>query len=228
ACHFQRFERRAQQLHSLVGGRLPELHDLLVERTRSGRASLPDRVQQEHERQHHRDQQHHDQAQRERPGPAGGTLADAQDAVGGLAAGDPNPTRNPPDHPPRQRAGRARRARRRGARRHGSTVTRGSARARQSVREAYVTEREGFTMSSFKLKGFGLAMAAAGGFVLLPSIARADNEGRFESMDTNHDGKISMDEHAAAASKMFDRMDANKDGRVTASEMEAAHKAITG
>jgi len=83
-------------------------------------------------------------------------------------------------------------------------------------------------MSSFKLKGFGLAMAAAGGFVLLPSIARSDNEGRFESMDTNHDGKISMDEHAAAASKMFDRMDANKDGRVTASEMEAAHKAITG
>jgi len=82
-------------------------------------------------------------------------------------------------------------------------------------------------MSSFKLKGFALAMAAAGGFAL-PSVARGDNEGRFESMDTNHDGKISMEEHAAAASKMFDKMDANKDGRVTASEMEAAHKAITG
>ena len=82
-------------------------------------------------------------------------------------------------------------------------------------------------MSSFKLKGFALAMAAAGGFAL-PSVARADNEGRFESMDTNHDGKISMEEHAVAASKMFDKMDANKDGRVTAAEMEAAHKAITG
>ena len=82
-------------------------------------------------------------------------------------------------------------------------------------------------MSSFKLKGFALAMAAAGGFAL-PSVARADYEGRFESMDTNHDGKVSMEEHAAAANKMFDKMDANNDGRVTASEMEAAHKAITG
>jgi Ca2+-binding EF-hand superfamily protein len=82
-------------------------------------------------------------------------------------------------------------------------------------------------MSSFKLKGFALAMAAAGGFAL-PSVARADYESRFVSMDTNHDGKVSMEEHAAAANKMFDKMDYNKDGRVTASEMEAAHKAITG
>ena len=72
-------------------------------------------------------------------------------------------------------------------------------------------------MSSFKLKGFGLAMAAAGGFVLLPSIARADNEGRFESMDTNHDGKISMDEHAAAASKMFIWLIFKSSGRRTLS-----------
>src|SRR5262245_54122554 len=82
-------------------------------------------------------------------------------------------------------------------------------------------------MSSFKLKGFALAMAAAGGFAL-PSVARADNEGRFETMDTNHDGKISMEGHAVAATNMFEKMDSNHDGRVTASEMEAAHKAITG
>jgi Ca2+-binding EF-hand superfamily protein len=90
-------------------------------------------------------------------------------------------------------------------------------------------------MSSNRLKGFALALAAAGGFAL-PSIVSADNEkgsadnneGRFESMDTNDDGKISIDEHGAAATKMFNTMDANKDGRVTASEMEAAHKEITG
>lgn len=82
-------------------------------------------------------------------------------------------------------------------------------------------------MSSSKLKGLALAMAAAGGFAL-PSVAFADYEARFESMDTDGDGKISMEEHAVAAGKMFDTMDANKDGRVTASEMEAAHRAITG
>jgi len=82
-------------------------------------------------------------------------------------------------------------------------------------------------MSSNRLKGFALAMAAAGGFAL-PSVAFADNEARFESMDMNGDGKISMEEHAVAAGKMFEKMDANKDGRVTPSEMEAAHKAMTG
>jgi len=47
-------------------------------------------------------------------------------------------------------------------------------------------------------------------------------------MDTNGDGKVSRDEHAAAARKMFATMDANGDGKVTAAEMDAAHKKITG
>ncbi|MDQ2870740.1 MAG: EF-hand domain-containing protein [Acidobacteriota bacterium] len=47
-------------------------------------------------------------------------------------------------------------------------------------------------------------------------------------MDTNKDGKISADEHAAGAKQMFDAMDANKDGKVTAAEMEAAHERVTG
>ncbi len=47
-------------------------------------------------------------------------------------------------------------------------------------------------------------------------------------MDTNKDGKISADEHAAGAKQMFDTMDGNKDGKVTAAEMEAAHQRVTG
>ena len=47
-------------------------------------------------------------------------------------------------------------------------------------------------------------------------------------MDTNKDGKVSADEHVAAAKQMFDTMDANKDGNVTADEMEAAHERVTG
>jgi Ca2+-binding EF-hand superfamily protein len=42
-------------------------------------------------------------------------------------------------------------------------------------------------------------------------------------MDSNGDGAVSADEHAAGAKTMFDRMDANKDGVVTAQEMEKAH-----
>ena len=86
-------------------------------------------------------------------------------------------------------------------------------------------------MSSSKLNrfiGFALGVAGICGFAL-PSVAFAhDAESRFESMDTNGDGKISPDEHAAAATRMFDKMDANKDGKVTAAEMTAAHQQIAG
>ena len=46
----------------------------------------------------------------------------------------------------------------------------------------------------------------------------------FKAMDTNADGKLSPDEHAAGAKKKFEEMDANKDGKVTAEEMTAARE----
>jgi Ca2+-binding EF-hand superfamily protein len=87
-------------------------------------------------------------------------------------------------------------------------------------------------MRSNKLSGFvGFAFGVAGvaGFALRPAIA-ADNrpETTFESMDENDDGRISPDEHFAAASRMFEKMDTNTDGQVTAAEMTAAHQRITG
>ena len=76
-------------------------------------------------------------------------------------------------------------------------------------------------------------IALVGG-VMLASLAfgadpKATNpDAGFAAMDTNKDGKVSAEEHAAASKKMFDTMDANKDGKVTAAEMTAAHQRITG
>ena len=72
-----------------------------------------------------------------------------------------------------------------------------------------------------------------GGFTLasLAFAAGAESgtaDAGFMKMDTNKDGKVAADEHAAAAKQMFDTMDANKDGNVTAAEMEAAHERVTG
>ena len=59
-----------------------------------------------------------------------------------------------------------------------------------------------------------------------PKAGKPDAE--FTAMDANKDGKVSAEEHAAAAKKMFGTMDANRDGKVTAAEMDAAHQRVTG
>lgn len=46
-------------------------------------------------------------------------------------------------------------------------------------------------------------------------------------IDTNQDGIVTAEEHAAGARVMFERMDVNHDGKVTAAEMDAAHKAMS-
>ena len=88
-------------------------------------------------------------------------------------------------------------------------------------------------MTSHKLSsrwvGFAFGVAGVTGFALVPSVATAGSpDTSFESMDDNDDGKISPDEHFAAASRMFEKMDSNTDGKVTAAEMTAAHPRVTG
>lgn len=72
----------------------------------------------------------------------------------------------------------------------------------------------------------GLALSAGAFAENHPKENAAD--AHFKAMDANGDGKLSPDEHAAGAKKMFDTMDANKDGTVTSSEMDAAHEKVAG
>lgn len=62
------------------------------------------------------------------------------------------------------------------------------------------------------------------GALALSPAAFAQHADMFATMDSNGDGKISAEEHAAGASAMFAKMDANHDGSVTAEEMKAGKK----
>ena len=58
--------------------------------------------------------------------------------------------------------------------------------------------------------------------------AWAHGDDMFQTMDSNHDGRISAQEHAAGAQAMFTRVDANHDGAVDAQEMAAGHAMMRG
>ena len=56
-----------------------------------------------------------------------------------------------------------------------------------------------------------------------PAMHGGMHDDLFATMDADHDGRISTQEHAAAADAMFARADANQDGAVTLDEMQAMH-----
>jgi Ca2+-binding EF-hand superfamily protein len=81
-----------------------------------------------------------------------------------------------------------------------------------------------------RVKGWVAGAFATIGGLGLGSWAAADDkpagtvESEMKRMDANADQRVSPDEHAAYASSKFDSMDTDKDGRVTAVEMQAAHE----
>ena len=71
-------------------------------------------------------------------------------------------------------------------------------------------------------KRISIVIACSLALCALPSAsAGPDADKHFKMMDTNGDGQISSEEHAAGVKTMFANMDTDKDGFVTAAEMDA-------
>lgn len=49
---------------------------------------------------------------------------------------------------------------------------------------------------------------------------------KIAKIDTNGDGALTAEEHAAGSKKMFTKMDADKDGALTAQEMREGHRSV--
>ena len=76
----------------------------------------------------------------------------------------------------------------------------------------------------YLLVGAALAALVSSDAIAQPVVAAAVTE--FKAMDTNGDGKVTREEHAAGARSMFQKMDANHDGMLTPEEMAAGHAAM--
>lgn len=87
---------------------------------------------------------------------------------------------------------------------------------------------KGATLSQLIVTIAGCGTAAALIAVWVPAAHGKQRPAEMGAMDGDGDGKLTPEEHAAAARRMFAMMDANKDGRVTAAEMDAAQQLITG
>jgi len=79
------------------------------------------------------------------------------------------------------------------------------------------------------MKKLALGTIAASALLVSNVMAQGKADEMFSKMDTNKDGKISADEHAAAAKARFDKMDKNHDGKIViADELKAPNKPDRG
>ena len=69
-----------------------------------------------------------------------------------------------------------------------------------------------------------MAMAGGVAHAQAPSVQPSGVDIEMKMMDTNGDGKLSAEEHAVGARRMFEMLDADKNNVVTAAEMDANRK----
>jgi len=51
---------------------------------------------------------------------------------------------------------------------------------------------------------------------------------KIKAIDSDHDGVLTAEEHAAGSKTMFEKMDTDKDGYLTKAELEAGHAKLMG
>jgi Ca2+-binding EF-hand superfamily protein len=61
-----------------------------------------------------------------------------------------------------------------------------------------------------------------------PAARPMSSQDKIKLIDTNKDGSLTADEHAAGAKAMFVKMDKDKDGFLTAVELQKGHEAMLG
>lgn len=74
-------------------------------------------------------------------------------------------------------------------------------------------------------KNYSARILMCGAALLALPAAFADHaDEMFKKMDTNHDNRISREEHASATQQEFAKLDANNDVSLSAAELEAVDK----
>ena len=79
------------------------------------------------------------------------------------------------------------------------------------------SEMEAFRPMMGAAKGRAAGMPMGAGMMMMPAM--------MGTIDSDRDGSVSAQEHAAAAKANFDRLDTDRNGRITAAEWAAAHQA---
>lgn len=69
-----------------------------------------------------------------------------------------------------------------------------------------------------------ILMATLATFVAVPALANdpAKFDEKFTKLDSNSDGQVSKEEHAAAKEEKFEEADTNNDGNLSKEELKAA------
>lgn len=98
---------------------------------------------------------------------------------------------------------------------HAAMMGKGHSNEQSAARAEGATEQRMGDKKAYDPSGTGKAMPK-----------QMSSAQKIAAMDTNNDGKLTAQEHAAGSKKMFSKMDADRDGSLTAQELREGEKAM--